>query len=231
MIKEDVMKVAACVPIKLNNERCPGKNIKTFDDGTPLCSLLFETISTVDEIDNIYCFCSDEGIIPYLKGRVQYLKREKEIDLPTARCQDIVDSFFKKVEADIIVLSHVTSPFIKAETISECVKKVKYEGYDSAFSAGRVRDFLWRDSEPLNFEPSSIVKTQDLPMIYKESVGCYVFTKRQYIQTKRRVGANPYIKEVSKIEEIDIDYPEDFEIANAVYMNIVRTQLGHRVKI
>lgn len=133
-----------------------------------------------------------------------------------------MDSFLKKVDADIIVLSHVTSPFIKAESISECVKKVKYEGYDSAFSAGRVQDFLWKDSKPLNFNPNSIVRTQDLPLIYKESVGCYVFMKDEYMQTRRRIGINPYIKEVSRLEEMDIDYPEDFEMANAVYMNMLR---------
>lgn len=216
------MKVAAYIPIKLNNERCPGKNVKTFDDGTPLCSILFETISKVNAIDEIYCFCSDESIKPYLKGRVQFLKREEKLNLGTAKCQDIVDSFLQKVKTDIIVLSHVTSPFVKAESIAECVEKVKSGKYDSAFTAGKVQDFLWQDSKPLNFNPSSIVRTQDLPLIYKESVGCYVFTKEEYLHTKRRIGLNPYVKEVSKLEEMDIDYPEDFEIANAVYMNMIK---------
>ena len=30
------MKVVAFVPVKLNNERLPGKNTKVFEDGTPL---------------------------------------------------------------------------------------------------------------------------------------------------------------------------------------------------
>ena len=219
------MKVAAYIPIKLNNERCPGKNIKQFEDGTPLCSFLFETISRVNNIDEIYCFCSDESIKPYLKGRVKFLKRDAKLDLNSARFQDICDSFIEKVDADIIVLSHVTSPFIKAESIEECVDKVKSGEYDSAFAAGRVQEFLWQDSKPLNFDPSSVVRSQDLPLIYKESIGCFAFTKDEYMQTKRRIGMKPYVKEISKIEEVDIDYPEDFDIANAIYMNILR---GHK---
>lgn len=218
------MKVAAYIPIKLNNERCPGKNIKKFDDGTPLCSFLFETISNVKNIDEIYCFCSDESIKPYLKGRVQFLERKKELDLNTARFQDICDAFIEKIDADIIVLSHVTSPFIKSETIEECVEKVKSEKYDSAFAAECVQDFLWQDSKPLNFDPSSVVRTQDLPRIFKESIGCFVFTKEEYMKTKRRIGLKPYVKEISKIEGVDIDYPEDFQIANAIYMNILRNR-------
>lgn len=216
------MKVAAYIPIKLNNERCPGKNIREFDDGTPLCSFLFETISKVHAIDEIYCFCSDEGIQDYLRGRVRFLKREEQLDLGTARCQDIVDSFLRRVDADIIVLSHVTSPFITAETICDCVEHVKSGKHDSAFTAGKVQDFLWQDSKPLNFDPASIARTQDLPLIYKESVGCYVFTKEVYRKTRRRIGLNPYIREVTKLEEMDIDYPEDFEMANAVYMNMLK---------
>lgn len=216
------MKVAAYIPIKLNNERCPGKNIKQFEDGTPLCSFLFDTISDVSNIDEIYCFCSDEHIKEYLKGRVQFLQRDAKLDLNSARFQDICDSFIEKVDADIIVLSHVTSPFIKKESIEECVEMVKSGQYDSAFAAGRVQEFLWKDSQPLNFDPSSVVRSQDLPVIYKESIGCFAFTRECYMKTKRRIGLNPYVKEISKIEEVDIDYPEDFEIANAIYMNILR---------
>lgn len=31
----------------------------------------------------------------------------------------------------------------------------------------------------------------------------------------------PWIEEVGKIEAIDIDYPEDFDIANAIYKEII----------
>lgn len=218
------MKVAAYIPIKLNNERAPGKNTKRFSDGTPLCKFMFDTISKVDEINEIYCYCSSEEIIPYLSGRVKYLKRDSWLDTAEARFQDICDTFIKKVQADIIVLAHVTSPFLKMESIKTCVNAVLSGEYDSAFTAAKVQDFLWKDSKPMNFTPESVVRTQDLPIIYKESVGCYVFTKESYMQLKRRIGLNPYICEISKVEETDIDYPEDFEIANAVYTNMLRKE-------
>ena len=159
------MKVVAYIPIKLNNERAPGKNIKKFDDGTPLCQFMFNTISEVNEIDDIYCFCSDSSIEEYLCGRVKYLEREKYLDTSEAKCQDIVESFLNKVEADIIVLAHVTSPFLKSESIRKCVQMVLSGEYDSAFTASKIQDFLWKDGKPMNFNPESIVRTQDLPEI------------------------------------------------------------------
>ena len=48
------MKTVAVVPIKLNNERLPNKNIKPFDNGLPLCHYIFETLKKVNGIDKIY---------------------------------------------------------------------------------------------------------------------------------------------------------------------------------
>ena len=33
----------------------------------------------------------------------------------------------------------------------------------------------------------------------------------------RRIGFKPYLQEVSKIQSVDIDNQEDFDIANAIY--------------
>ena len=41
------MKTVAFVPIKLNNQRTPGKNTKKFDDGTPLITLFLKTLVKV----------------------------------------------------------------------------------------------------------------------------------------------------------------------------------------
>ena len=55
------MKIAAFVPVKLKNERTPGKNTKRFDDGTALITCFLRTLVHVPEIDELYVFCSDEA--------------------------------------------------------------------------------------------------------------------------------------------------------------------------
>ena len=53
------------------------------------------------------------------------------------------------------------------------------------------------------------------------NVFCCFFKKETFEKYNRRVGVKPFIKEVSKIEAMDIDYPEDFEIANIIYKEII----------
>lgn len=211
------MKIAAYIPIKLNNTRTPGKNIKPLSDGTPLCSLIFNTLAKVGNIDEKYCFCSDEAIKPYLVPGVDFLQRSAALDTDATQCHDIMRAFVEKVQPDIIVLTHATSPFLKPETIEECVDKVVSGEYDSAFTVDRVREFLWKDGAPMNFDASKAPRTQELPEIYRETNGCFVIKREVFEGTNRRVGFKPYLKELQFPETADVNYPEDFMMVDMVY--------------
>ena len=122
----------------------------------------------------------------------------------------------KEKDADIYVFMHATAPFVSTSTMIECIEKVKSGQYDSAFCATIIQDFLWMDNKPINFDASNLPRSQDLKPIYRETSGVYVFTKDVFLNHKRRIGDNPYIKVVSYKESVDINNPEDFELAKAV---------------
>ncbi len=115
----------------------------------------------------------------------------------------------------------------KSIYIDECVEKVASGEYDSAFCAEALRTFMWEDGKPINFDPDHFPRTQDLPLIYGETSIAYVFTKESFLKHNRRLGSKPYIKEVDKIEAMDIDYPEDFEICNAIYREMVKNECSN----
>lgn len=218
------MKVASFVPVKLNNERAPGKNTKRFDDGMPLITHFLKTLVQVPEIDELYVFCSKEEIKDYMVPGVRFLKRPESLDTKEATPQDIISTFMSMVDADVYMVCHCTSPFVKAERFSECIHKVCEEGYDSAFTGEKIQRLMWHDGQPLNFDAANVPRTQDLPVYYNEVSAAYVFKKETFETLHRRIGLNPYICEVSGVECVDIDYPEDFEIANAIYMNILKKE-------
>lgn len=209
------MKIIAIMPIKLINERCPGKNIRLLG-GKPLLQHELDSLKSTELCDSINVYCSDEAVIPYLPKYVTFVKRPEYLDLPTSNFTQIFDRFLETVEADIYVYAHATAPFITVETMKQCIEAVKSGNYDSAFCAVKLQDYLWQDGEPLNFDASNLPRTQDLKPIYQETSGVYVFTKAVYQKYRRRIGKNPFIKEVSFKEAVDIDNPEDFELAEAI---------------
>lgn len=218
------MRTVAFIPIKLNSERTPGKNLKPFSDGTPLMFFVQNALVKLKHqgiVDDIYCFCSKEEVIPYLLDGVDFLKRPEALDYKETKGTQIYEAFVDMVEADVYVLAHATSPFITAEHIGECIKNVQSGEYDSAFCAKKIQDFLWQDNKPLNFELNNPLRTQDMKPIYMEAPTPYVFTKEGFNKYHSRSGVKPYICEVSELEAIDIDYPEDFQLANVVYTYIL----------
>lgn len=211
-------RLVACIPIKLNSERLKQKNIKAFYDGKVLMYFMQNSLLRSNKFDDIYVFCSDEKVKEYLLEGIKFLKRPKEFDLPEATPQDIIGSFMQLIDAEVYAFCHVTSPFIKVETICECVEKVMTTEYDSAFTVTKIQKLLWEDGRAHNFNPSCIPRTQDLMPLYAECSAIYIFDRSVFEMYKRRIGVNPYKKEIGVIEGIDIDTIEDFEIADAIYM-------------
>ena len=215
------MKVVALIPIKLGSVRVPQKNIKPFFDGTPLMHFIQKTCLESEMIDEVYIYCSNEEIKEYVLPGVKFLRRPDFLDLDNVNANDIIQEFMTLVDADIYVNAHTTSPFAKVETIDDCIEKVASGEYDSAFCAENIKTFMWCDGKPINFDPSHFPRTQDLPDIYGETSIAYIFTRESFLKNHRRLGVKPYIKEVGKIEAMDIDYPEDFEICNAIYKEMM----------
>ena len=217
-------KTVAVIPIKLHNQRLPGKNIRPLGDKV-LCQYLFNTVNCVKNIDEVYVFCSDESICQYIPNGINFLKRSKELDEDTIKSKDILQSFIDKVNADIYVLMHVTQPFITASTITEVVKKVRDENYDSAFAARQIKEFVWYNGMPINYSLTN-VRTQELQPVYIEGE-LFAFEKKVFTEEGRRIGNKPWIQSVGWKESICIDDIEDFEMAEAVIelekrMNIER---------
>lgn len=211
------MRTVALVPIKMNNERTPGKNTKRFDDGNPLIHFILTTLKKCKEIDDVYVYCSKEEIKNYMIPGTKFLKRDEKYDTASADVNDMFRSFSLEIDADIYVLAHATAPFQLPETIDRGVNVVKTGKYDSAIAVTKMQEFMWKDGRPINYDTLKIPRTQDLEVIYVETTGLYIFTKDVIQKRRSRIGEKPYMLEVSKIEAMDINNPIDFEIASAIY--------------
>ena len=219
------MKTIAVVPMKLNNERLPNKNTKPFDNGKPLCYYILETLLKVNGIDDIYVYCSNPRIQDYIPEGIKYIRRSESLDSSSTSMNEVLKCFSKDVDADIYLMTHATSPFVLPDSIENALLKVKTGDYDSSLAVQKLQEFLWKDEKPFNYDLSNIPRTQDLPKLYAETSGFYIYRKEIIQNHNRRIGFKPYLQEVSKIEATDIDEKEDFMIANAIYNHLIRKEV------
>lgn len=206
------MKVAAFVPIKLNSQRLPHKNILPIA-GRPLCYHICRTLLDVKGIDGIYVYCSDERVTAYIPENVTFLKRDAYLDGDLVKGKEIYERFIGEVDADIYILAHTTSPFIRRESIEDALEKVMGGEYDSAFSAEKKQTFCWYKGKPINYDLEDVPRTQDMEPVWVETSAFFIFKKEIFVEHGRRIGFHPYIQEVTGMETVDIDTKEDYELA------------------
>ena len=209
------MKRVAFVPIRLNSQRVVGKNLRMLG-GKPLMTYLLSSLVAAKNIDEVYVYCSNPDICEYLPEGVKFLQRDERLDSNTTLGAEIYDAFTAEVDADIYILAHATSPFIRTATIEDAVARVDSGEYDSAFSAERVQTFAWWEGKPLNYSLEHIPRTQDLEPVYVETSAFFIFRSEVWRTLHRRIGERPYTAVTDRIESMDIDNPDDFKLAEAI---------------
>lgn len=214
------MKTVAFVPVKLNNERLPGKNTKPFENGDPLITYILRTLRNTRGLDEIYVYCSDPSIQEYLPKGVIWLRRDPALDSSSTLILEVLRSFARDVDADTYVLAHATAPFISRSSIESGLMAVNSGEYDSALTVKKLREFLWINGVP-QYDTSRIPRTQDLGDIYAETTGLYIYKKELLMEQNRRTGDKPYLIAVSDIEACDINEPIDFDVAEMVFNRYV----------
>lgn len=177
---------------------------------------ILETLRQVENIDRTYVYCSDPTVEQLLPEGVRLLRRDAALDSDTTLGEQIYDAFTREVEADIYVLAHATSPFIRPETIAQAVARVQSGEYDSAFSAERIQTFAWYGGQPLNYSLTHVPRTQELEPVYAETSAFFVFGRELWCGRHRRIGDRPYVAVTDRIESTDIDNPDDFTLAEAI---------------
>lgn len=208
------MKIVAFVPIKFHSERLKNKNFLNIKN-KPLCWHIFNVLLEIDIIDDIYVYCSNKDIVNYIPENITYLERSSDLDSNNTLGMEIYKDFCSKIEADIYVLAHATSPFIKSESIINGLNNIINYKYDSSLSVKEIKNFIWFENKPLNYELDNIPRTQTIEPIYQETSAFYIFRK-ELINKSRRIGFNPYFVITTGKESIDIDTYDDYQLAKSI---------------
>lgn len=210
------MNITAFIPLKKFSNRLPNKNFLPIG-GKPLYTHLLRTLVKSSLIKNVVVYSSCEEFKNDLPDGVEFIRRPEYLDDDTVTGDQIYEEFINSYHSDYYLLGHVTSPFLKLESIELAIKNVLNGEFDSALSVKCYKTFTWYKGEPINYNITSTPQTQNLEPIFIETSGFYLFPKSLFLNTRRRIGLKPYLVEVSASESIDIDYMDDYKLANAFY--------------
>ena len=216
------MKVVALLPFwsqypsLVHDVKCrPLANI----GGKTLISRTVNTLNQIRLIKEVFVFASDDQIVEFIDKDVKhvFLKRDQSLDSDTISIENIIESFLKKTDADVVLLIHPKSPFIRSQTIQDCIEKVITGEFDSAFVAQSVKKHAWFKGERLNYSQSTDTPhLSELEPVLVETSSVYVFARKLFDKYRSRIGLNPYIKEVGHFEGFEVESLDDLQMAELI---------------
>jgi CMP-N-acetylneuraminic acid synthetase len=214
-------KIVALLPMKANSERVTGKNFKDFH-GKPLFRWILDSLIEVEEIGQVIIntdarhILRENGVID--SDRILIRDRKPEICGDLVSMNLVLADDVENVEADIYLMTHTTNPLMSADTIRRALgaflQAQSEDTADSLFTVDKVQTRFYRaDGSAVNHDPDNLVRTQDLEPWFPENSNLYIFTCDSFAKTNARIGKKPMMFESPKFESIDIDTPEDWDLA------------------
>jgi len=206
-------KITAVIPIRKGSQRVPDKNFKEFHNGKNLLELKIETLKQVQLIDEIVVNTDSEVAISIAERYgVSYYKRDAYYASSDCTNTEHWYNLAKTTDTDYIIHAPCTAPLIKAKTYYDFVNRYMLsEEHDSANTVALVKDYLWLDGKPLNYDVTKVQNSQDRPDVVKLTFGISILPREVMLARKNVVGKNPLFYIVDEVEAIDIE-PAPFVI-------------------
>ena len=223
-------RIVALLPMKLNSERIPFKNFKSFC-GKPLFRWVLDTLLAVPAINEVLI---NTDARPRLEAeglkeseRVRFIQRPENLCGDLVSMNRIIEFDVVNNEADLYLMTHTTNPLLRASTIERALElyfELAPEKADSLFTVTKAQTrFYDRSARPLNHDPDNLVRTQDLEPWFEENSNLYLFTRKSFELSGARIGRRPVMLETEPFESTDIDTPADWALAEALVDHYRRT--------
>lgn len=214
------MSIKALVAVRSGSQRVKNKNIRPFA-GSTLLDLKLEQLKRIEMLDGIIVNSNDDTMLEIARNHgCEAVKREEFYASNSVSMSDVYRNMAQHVDADDIAYINVTNPLLRDQTICDAIEawyNINYK-YDSLNSAHLIKEFMFKDNLPINYDLRNQPRSQDLPDIYALNFAINIISREAMIEGKNVVGCKPFIYGIDEIEATDIDTQIDFDFAEFVYM-------------
>lgn len=232
-----VEKVSFFLPTRKGSERVKNKNTRPFAgvEGGLVENKIKQVLAT-KHIDEILFSSNDERCME-VAGRYVYdsrmhiIPRPEELCLSSTNLQDLICYVPTITDAEHILWGHVTTPLAGAEEYDKGIElylsKLE-EGYDSLVGVTELKNFLLDKDSVLVNNTTDIPwpRTQDLEPLYEINHTMFLAKRDVYVKQKNRLGKKICLHVMDKTHSFDIDWEDDFVIAETMYMNLSKKNIN-----
>ena len=224
-------KISFFLPTRKGSERVINKNTRPFAgiDGGLVENKIKQILAT-KRIDEIIFSSNDEKCMEVAHkyasdSRMKIIERPEELCLSSTNLQDLICYVPTITDADHILWGHVTTPLAGAEEYDKAIEMYLSklnDGYDSLVGVTELKNFLLNKEGQVINNTTDIPwpRTQDLEVLYEINHTIFLAKRDVYIEQKNRLGKKVLLHVMDEICSKDIDWEDDFRIAEIMYENL-----------
>ena len=213
------MKIKALVAVRSGSQRVVNKNIRPFA-GSSLLEIKLNQLKRIPNIDGIVVNSNDDKMLEIASNMgCEVVKRDEYYASNQVSMSEVYRNMAENVNADVIAYINATNPLLNDRTIVQAIENYKknISQYDSLNSAHLIKEFLFKENLPINYDLRHQPRSQDLPDISALNFAINIISRENMIECKNVVGYKPNIYIIDEVEATDIDNPIDFDFAEFVY--------------
>jgi CMP-N-acetylneuraminic acid synthetase len=223
------------LPMRAGSGRVPGKNMRPFANYEfGLAELKLRQLLQVNEFDELLIDTDEPRIFELVEilrnapgvseksiERIRVEERDPVMATSITTTDSLIRYLAPKFRTSHVLWTHVTSPFVNAEVYRDAIASyfdLDRTAFDSLMSVTKLQEFIWSQQGPKNYDYSQEKwpRTQTLPEWYFINSGLFICPSDFYQTYGNRIGERPALFQMDKIVGFDVDWPEDFEMAEAL---------------
>ncbi|MBD8349505.1 MULTISPECIES: cytidylyltransferase domain-containing protein [unclassified Dysgonomonas] len=225
------MKISVFLPCRAGSERVPHKNTRIFADiEGGLLKIKLQQLVACNAIDSIVLSTNDEEVIQLAEtvssDKIKIDRRPEHLATSSTSTDDLVKYVPTIITEGAVLWTHVTSPFIDGKIYEEAIDAYRNAlskgDHDSLMSVTALRTFIWNKEGAVNYDRNKEKwpRTQTIEPLYEINSGIFLADIDIYRNLEDRIGKKPFLFENNDIDSFDIDWEEDFFIAEAIYKKL-----------
>jgi CMP-N-acetylneuraminic acid synthetase len=159
-------------------------------------------------------------------SRIKVINRPEELCLSSTNISEFISYIPSIIPTGNVFWLHATAPFVTTKTYLDAIEKYQNlsSKFDSLISVTKIQQFIWdpENNQCINHDRSTLKwpRTQDLKPLYEINHAFYINSIENYHRFKDRIGEKPFYYELNKLEAFDIDWDEDFKVAEQIYVSL-----------
>ncbi|MEP3226791.1 MAG: hypothetical protein ABJO01_12515 [Parasphingorhabdus sp.] len=224
--------LAVVVPVRRGSSRIAEKCLLPFGNQPSLIEWKLTQLCQIIDPQRIYLSSEDDEFLK-LGERFGVSNHHRARHLAIDHIvpfRDVISGIVKDIPHTHIAWSTVVCPLMAPQEYADAFRvyfdQVIRGGKDSLIGVNLMQEYFWSRDGALNYQADrNHTISQELPEWFKVTNSIYMASRQDILAREYFIGEHPILQPLSKLAGVDIDYIEDYRIAQALYAVYAEDQL------